>query len=241
MRYGRPSLEEAARELAAAGAKSAVIFPLFPQWSSAATGSAEGAARRACRSAGLGEPAIASPFFAEPGFIRAFAARLTPPIQSFRPDHLLLSYHGLPERQVRAQAPSQCLATRDCCDAPGTALARCYRAQCYATSRALIAALGFPADRVSTSFQSRLGRAAWIRPFTDERLGELRAAGVRRLAIACPAFVADCLETLEEIGIRARERWLTLGGEAFELLPSLNAEPVWVEALADLCEAPLAG
>jgi ferrochelatase len=241
MRYGRPSLETAARELAAAGVQSALVFPLFPQWSSAATGSAEAAARRACRAVGLGAPAIAEPFYSEPGFIRAFAGLLAPRLAAFRPDHVLLSYHGLPERQVRAQAPEHCLTHTRCCDAPGRALARCYRAQCYATSRALVTALGISPDRVSTSFQSRLGRATWIGPFTEERLPQLRADGVRRLAIACPAFVADCLETLEEIGIRARDRWRELGGEAFELMPSLNAEPAWAEALAEMCEAQLRG
>jgi protoporphyrin/coproporphyrin ferrochelatase len=108
----------------------------------------------------------------------------------------------------------------------------CYRAQCYATTAALVAALGLDAARTSTAFQSRLGRTPWIRPYTDHMLPELAAAGVRRLAIACPSFVADCLETVEEIGIRAREQWRDLGGEDLVLVPCLNAHPLWVTTLA---------
>ena len=148
---------------------------------------------------------------------------------------MLLSYHGLPERQVRATdaSGSHCLVRADCCDAVGVANRLCYRAHCFATSRALAAALGLAPERVSTAFQSRLGRTPWIRPYTDERLPELAASGVRRLAVLCPSFVADCLETLEEIGLRARATWESLGGEDFELVPCPNANPVWVRTVAD--------
>ena len=110
----------------------------------------------------------------------------------------------------------------------------CYRAHCLATTRAVAGALKLAPDAHSSAFQSRLGRTPWIRPFTDERLPELAAEGVRRLAVLCPAFVADCLETLEEIDIRAREQWHELGGEDLLLVPSLNAEPTWVRAVAEI-------
>jgi ferrochelatase len=142
-----------------------------------------------------------------------------------------MSYHGLPERQVRKADPSRehCLARPDCCVQPGAA-DFCYRAQCFATSRALGVALGLAPERISTGFQSRLGRARWIGPSTDDLLVSLAGRGVKRLAVLCPSFVADCLETLEEIGLRARERWLgELRGGAFALVPCVNASAPFVE------------
>ena len=147
-----------------------------------------------------------------------------------------MSYHGLPERQIRKSdaSGSHCLSSDVCCAAIGTANRHCYRAQCFASTRALATALGLDAARHSISFQSRLGRTPWIRPYTDDVLPELASRGVRRLAVLCPSFVADCLETLEEIGIRARDQWMEVGGEDFLLIPCLNAEPRWVKAVADL-------
>ncbi len=234
MRYGNPSLTQAVAELRSQGARRAFVLPLFPQWSRAATQSAERAALAACLAGGLGDAELAEPFYDHPRFIAALAAMAKPRIAAFQPDHLLFSYHGLPERQLRAVDPQHCLKRPDCCLNPGDALRRCYRAQCFATSRALVSALALAEHHSSTSFQSRLGNGAWIQPYTDAELPRLRERGVRRLAVCCPAFTADCLETLEEIGLRARERWRELGGDALELLPSLNAEPVWVEALAEI-------
>ena len=167
---------------------------------------------------------------------RAWRDVAAPALAAFRPDHVLFSYHGLPERQIRAadRSGAHCLASADCCLRPSAAHRHCYRAQCFATTAALVAALGLDAARTSTSFQSRLGRTPWIRPYTDFVLPELAAAGVRRLAILCPSFVADCLETVEEIGIRARDQWRGLGGEELLRVDCPNAHPTWVEAVAQL-------
>ena len=121
-----------------------------------------------------------------------------------------------------------------CCAAIGVANRDCYRAQSFATARGIAHRLGLAGERWSVAFQSRLGRIPWIRPFTDEVLDELAAKGVRRLAVYCPAFVADCLETLEEIGIRAREQWRGCGGDDLLLVPSLNASPVFAATLASI-------
>jgi ferrochelatase len=235
MRYGEPSIPSAVERLARAGVQRIAALPLFPQFSLAATGSAlEAVAEAAAARPEVTLRVVREDFYDAPGFVASFAAVAGPVLRAFRPDHVLFSYHGLPERQVRRTDASgrHCLASESCCDAISSLNARCYRAQCHATTRALVAALGLDASASSTAFQSRLGRTPWIRPYTDHVLPELSGRGVRRLAVLCPSFVADCLETLEEIGIRAREQWLALEGEALALVPSLNAEPTWVRTVA---------
>jgi ferrochelatase len=240
MRYGRPSLDEALGALARAGSTRLLVWPLFPQYAEAATGSALARVfERLQRFPSFGRVRALGPCWDAPGFAAAWADVAKPALATARADHVLFSYHGLPERQVRAADPSgaHCLRRDDCCDAIAGVNRRCYRAQCFATTRALAGALGLTSRPHSTAFQSRLGRARWIQPYTDAELVRLRQAGVRRLAVLCPAFVADCLETLEEIGIRAASRWRALGGDALVLLPSLNANPRWIEAAAGLVQA----
>jgi ferrochelatase len=235
MRYGKPGIREALERLAARSPARLLALPLFPQYSSAATGSArEKLAREHARLPGLPALETLGPFYNRVEFVAAWTELAEGWLASFRPDFVLFSYHGLPERQVQATDPTgrHCLADAACCDAIGPANRDCYRAQCLATTRALATALQLAEGSFATSFQSRLGRTPWIKPYTDLLLPELAARGHRRLAILCPAFVADCLETLEEIGIRAREQWRGLGGEELLLVPSLNAEPAWVRTLA---------
>lgn len=235
MCYGRPGIAEALDRLDAQGVERIVVLPLFPQYAASSSGSAlEAVYREAGRRWNV--PAIEAipPFYAAPAFLRALGELARPQLEGFRPDHVLWSFHGLPERHVRKsdRTGAHCLARQDCCAAIGEANRDCYRAQCFATARGLAALLGLPRERWSVAFQSRLGRTPWIRPYTDERLPELARADVRRLALACPSFVADCLETLEEIGIRARAQWKECGGEELLLVPCLNAHPLWVETLA---------
>lgn len=237
MRYGNPSIPDAIRRLAEADVEQLVVVPLFPQYSSAATGSA---LDRVYEVAG-GEwnvPAMAAvpPFYEDPRFIGAFAEVARPELERFAPDFVLFSYHGVPERQVQRSDPTgqHCLAKQSCCASIGPANRYCYRAQCYATTRALAAELGISEAEHDVAFQSRLGRTPWIRPYTDERLDELAKEGKKRVAVLCPAFVADCLETIEEIGMRAKEDWKAAGGEDLLLVPSLNAHPAWVAAVADM-------
>jgi len=240
MRYGEPSLPSALDALRDAGVAEILVLPLFPQYSMAATGSVEMRVAKWVESASQAPPVrTLGAFYDDPGFLAAWAASARTELEAFAPDHVLFSYHGLPERQVRTADPSgsHCLASDSCCDAVGTVNRDCYRAQCFATTRALAARLGLAPDGHSSAFQSRLGRTPWIRPYTDHRLPELAAQGVERLAVLCPAFVADCLETLEEIGIRARAQWHELGGEELHLIPSLNAHPTWAAAVADLIRA----
>jgi ferrochelatase len=243
MRYGQPSLAAGLASLRAGDVGEILMLPLFPQYSEAATGSVLARVRELTRPAAEEAPVRAlDAFYADPGFVSAWVAAAGPELDAFGPEHVLFSYHGLPERQVRAADPSgrHCLASDACCDVIGPENRNCYRAQCLATTRALAQALGLPGEGVSSAFQSRLGRTPWIRPYTDCVLPELAARGVRRLAVLCPAFVADCLETLEEIGIRARAQWHELGGEELQLVPSLNAHPLWASAVAEMIRAAVA-
>jgi len=234
MRYAEPSIASAVSRAQAAGVTRCIVLPLFPQYSTAATKSATDAVEAAFATAGdAASVDVIGAFYDDPGFIEAFAGVTRQHLAAFRPDHVLFSYHGLPERQLRTLDPSgaHCLERADCCDAVTDANHLCYRAQCVATTRLLARELGLGQDAHSLSFQSRLGRTPWIQPYTDFVLPELAARGVKRLAIACPAFVADCLETLQEIAIRGRDQWLELGGEELSLVPSLNSNPVWVNAV----------
>ena len=235
MRYGVPAIGPALDRLAAADVERIRVVPLFPQYASASTGSAlEAVYREAGRRANVPAIDVQGPFYGEPGFLGALACVARELPESQWPDHLLISFHGLPERQLRKNDPTgqHCLASSQCCDVIGPMNRLCYRAHCLATARGLASALRLRDEHWTLSFQSRLGRTPWLRPFTDEVLPELRARGVLRLAVICPSFVADCLETLEEIGIRGREQWLGLGGEELVLIPCLNAHPLWVEVLA---------
>jgi len=237
MRYGRPSIPEALGRLRAAGVERLVVAPLYPQYSSAATGSSlEAVFAELSRQHVVPPVAVLPAFYDDPGFIGAFAEVGAPVLERDRPDHVLFSFHGLPERHVKASDHSgrHCLQSAGCCDAIGVANRDCYRAHCFATARALAARLALAPGSWSVCFQSRLGRTPWIKPYTDLRLDELAKEGKKRLVVFCPAFVADCLETLEEIGLRAREQFLAAGGDTLSLVPSLNASDAWVGALVGL-------
>ena len=237
MRYGRPSIPEGLDRLRQAGVDQLVVFPLFPQYASSSTGSAlEAVYRQVAARWNVPSVSVVPAFYDEPGFIGAFAAVGAPVLAARRPEHVLFSFHGLPERHMRKSDDSgrHCLASEHCCDRVDGVNRNCYRAQCHATARALAAALGLGPDQWTVTFQSRLGRTPWIKPYTDLVIPELAAAGVRRLVVFSPAFVADCLETLEEIGIRAREQFTAAGGEELTLVPSLNSTPAWVDAVVGL-------
>jgi protoporphyrin/coproporphyrin ferrochelatase len=237
MRYGNPSLPEALERLRLAGATHLVLAPLYPQYSSACTGSSLQRAFEVLGEKQAVPPVnVLPPFYDDPGFLDAFAERGRALIGRERADHVLFSFHGLPERQVRAadHSGSHCLASASCCSAIGPANRDCYRAHCYATARGIADRLGLSQAQYTVCFQSRLGKTPWIQPYTDATVGRLAKEGKKRLLVFCPAFVADCLETLEEIGLRAKEQFLEAGGESLTLVPSLNDDEAWVQALVEL-------
>ena len=242
MRYGEPSIEKVLVGLAARGVKKVTLAPLYPQFADSTTTTALQEVRRVVRERGLNlQFAELAPFYAQPEYVDALAESAKPYLeQDF--DHLLLSFHGLPERHLHKLDPTgHCLKGADCCkNASPQVLANCYRAQCLRSAELFAKRAGLPAGKWSVAFQSRLGRAKWIEPYTEARLDELAKAGVKKLLVMCPAFVADCIETLEEIGDRGREQFREAGGEDLVLVPCLNDHPQWVQALKVLCErAPL--
>jgi ferrochelatase len=234
MRYGTPSIANALEALRGAGVERIVVLPLYPQYAMSSTETSVERVKQLHRG---GAPLDFVPaFYADAGFLAAFAAVAKPALAEARPDHVLFSFHGLPERQIKKVDPTgtHCLRDASCCDAITDKNASCYRAQCYATARELASRLGV--TDYTVCFQSRLGRTPWIQPHTDVLLDQLAQQGKKRLAVLCPAFVADCLETLEEIGIRAREQFKAAGGDELTLVPSLNATSAWVDAVCALAE-----
>lgn len=236
MRYGNPSIELAFRSLLEAGCKEIHLIPLYPQQAEATSGSTRAEFERVARRIAPGIPiSVVDAFPEAPGFVKAQADLLRPLLEAAPSEgrHLLLSYHGLPERQVR-RVHGGCLASAACCDSLEDKNRHCYRAQCFATSRAIARELGIAPTDCTTSFQSRLGRDPWIGPHTDETARRLARDGIRHLVAATPSFVADCLETLEEIGHGLRAAFLEAGGETFTLAPCVNAHPRWVDAVAEM-------
>jgi ferrochelatase len=239
MRYGEPSLQDALRQLALQGVRHVVLAPLYPQFAHSTTTTVIEEAHRVIRQDGLAITLDVLPaFYDTPAYIDALVASAQPYLsEAF--DHLLLSFHGLPEKHIHQSVvgPNVCLKSIDCCQcAAQSTLAHCYRAQCIHTANALAAQLKLKTQQWSFSFQSRLGRTKWIEPYTDQQLCDLANSGVKKLLVMCPGFVADCLETLEEIGERGRECFINAGGESFTLIPCLNTHPVWVKGLTLLCE-----
>jgi ferrochelatase len=235
MRCGRPSIEEGLDRFRRQGVDRVVVFPLYPQYASSTTGSiVEEVYRQGGRMWNTPFLHIVQPFYDHPAFLDAVAEVGRPVLEQVNPDFVLFSYHGLPERQIRMgdDTGDRCLTRDDCCDRIWEGNRNCYRAQCFATSRGLKQRLGLSEGSTATTFQSRFGRTPWITPYTDREIESLAARGVRRLAVFCPAFVADCLETLEEIGIRGRESFRAAGGDELTLVPAVNSTPVWTRAVA---------
>lgn len=214
MRYGSPSIAQVLDELKAAGATRILILPLYPQYSGTTTASVHDAVCTwASRVRTLPELRFVNHYHDDPGYIKALAARITDFwTDRGRPDRLVLSFHGIPRRTLTLGDPYHC--------------------ECLKTARLLREQLRLAADDVVVTFQSRLGRAEWLQPYTEPTLIELAKQGVKRVDVACPGFTSDCLETLEEINLEAREAFLHAGGTEFNYLPCLNDRHEWIDALS---------
>jgi ferrochelatase len=232
MRYGEPSIQSALSQLS--NCDHLTILPLYPQYSSAATGSAlDLILKLISKQNNIPELHVINHFYHDPGYISVYAKLIKKHLTNHPVDRVLFSYHGLPERHL---TKSDCVAPCDrISDCPLITKDNsfCYRAQCFTTSQLLANELGLQRHQYLVAFQSRLGRTPWVKPYTDFVLPQLIQSGIKNIAVVCPSFVADCVETLEEINLRAREQWQLLGGEHFTFIPCLNSEPDWVSALSN--------
>ncbi len=237
MRYGQPSIAEGMKTLA--HCEEVFLIAAYPHHADSTRTTtinavtAELGAHQTLR--------VMPPFFTDSNYLDALASSIRdhlPAAEDY--DHLLFSYHGLPEKHLSKADPtnSHCLKSPNCCETASQAHATCYRHQVFATTHAVCERLGITSQRYSLSFQSRLGRTPWLTPYTDAVLAELPGKGVKNLAVVCPAFVADNLETLEEMGIQGRETFLQAGGNQFTLIPCLNDHPQWIDTVASWCLDP---
>ena len=238
MRYQNPSIPAAVSSLAKQGVDEVLVIALFPHY---AMSSFETAVERVKEVADELAPQmrvkVQPPYYEDADYIGALVGSAQEYLSKGY-DHLLFSFHGVPERHLRKSDPTgaHCLRSENCCETDSPAQATCYRAQCFKTVAAFVKAANVPKGKYSVSFQSRLGRDPWLKPYTDQELPRLAAGGVKRLLVMCPAFVSDCLETLEEIGLRGRETFLEAGGKEFTLIPCLNEHPLWLRALEKMAQ-----
>ncbi|HZV36700.1 MAG TPA: ferrochelatase [Verrucomicrobiae bacterium] len=235
MRYQNPAIENALQNLIHHG-DELLLIPLFPHYAMSSYETAVARVRELLRKmAPQIFLTVVPPYYNHPGYIGALVASAEEYLaQDF--DHLLFSFHGVPERHLLKSDPTKChcLKVKNCCESPSPAHATCYRAQCFQTMKAFAAAAGIPSGKYSVAFQSRLGRDPWLQPYTDVKLKELAESGAKRLLVICPAFVSDCLETIEEIGLRGRETFLAAGGKDFQMISCLNEHPRWIQLLENL-------
>lgn len=234
MRYKNPSIEKGLLQLKNAGCKRIKVVPLFPQYASATSGSVvEIVMEIISHWHTIPDIEFITSFHQHPKFIEACVERG----RQHHPenyDHILFSYHGIPERQITKAADGNACLTTGCCDTLHAGNALCYKAQCHATTRAIAAALQLPANTYTTCFQSRLGKTPWIQPYASETIIQLAQQGIKRLLVFSPAFVADCLETIFEIGVEYDAEFKHLGGEKVQLVESLNDSDTFVSCICDL-------
>lgn len=234
MRYGNPSIPDVLHQLNKQGIKELFLIPLYPHYAMSSYETVVEKVRKTIRQKRLPITlTLQPPFYEEPHYIEA----LVQSAQSYLTkeyDHLLFSFHGIPERHIKKGDTSgcHCLVKENCCEIPHPAHAVCYRAQTRKTVAAFVKIAGIAEGKYSISYQSRLGRDPWLKPYTDLELERFPKIGIKKLLVICPAFVSDCLETLEEIEERGKESFRQAGGESFEMIPCLNIHPAWIKTLS---------
>ncbi len=235
MRYGNPSTENVLRKLhqQIAGLEEVILFPLYPHYAMSSYETAVQQVKDVHKEHGYGSTLVViKPYYKEAVYIDALAESIQPYLEKDF-DKILFSYHGVPERHILKGdiTGCHCLRSETCCYTPSPAHEFCYRHQCVITTELVVNKLAIPREKAEQTFQSRLGRDPWLKPYTAKRLAELPKEGVKKLLVACPAFVSDCLETLEEIAEEGKHIFMEAGGESFTMIPCLNTHPKWIEAV----------
>ncbi len=236
MRYGSMSIKNALKELKDKGVSEILLVPLYPHY---AMSSYETVVVKTMQEQQVHFPDIKittlPAFYKNSDYIKVLSERIMKELKNFDYDHILFSYHGIPERHIRKSDPTKfhCKIDGSCCQINSVAHNTCYRHQCYDTTELVKAELNLDEDKVSTSFQSRLAGDPWLKPYTDFEFERLAKAGVKKLAVITPAFVSDCLETLEEIAMEGKEQFMEAGGEDYIHIPCLNESDPWVTLMAE--------
>lgn len=235
MRYGNPSMAYAYDTLLKKDpdVEEVILVPMYPHYAMSSYETAVAYAKEIHRKRKYSfKITFIKPFYDEPDYINALAESIKPFLQQDF-DHILFSYHGVPERHIfKGDITGQhCLKVENCCAVDSPAHKQCYRHQCLKTTNLVAQKLNLSSEKFSYSFQSRLGRAEWLKPYTAMRLEEMPKQEIKKLLVVCPAFVSDCLETLEEIAETGKENFLHAGGESFTMIPCLNVHPLWVKTI----------
>lgn len=240
MRYGKPSASEVLQQIHNESPliNEIVVLPLYPHYAMSSYETAVEQVKQLHREAGYKSILnIIPPFYDHPSYIHALSESVRPYLANDF-DHILFSYHGIPERHVKKTDCTEmhCLQAHDCCNMASAAHDFCYRHQIITTTNKVAEELGLAKQQFSFSFQSRLGRDAWLKPYTVEQLKNFPATGIKKLLIVCPAFVSDCLETLEEIAMEGKKDFLGHGGESFIMIPALNENDLWIDCMEELID-----
>ena len=236
MRYGSISINKGLKELAEKGVKDVLVMPLYPHY---AMSSYETVTEKVKEEVVNNFPDIelnfVPPFYKNPQYIDLLSSKIHESIKDIKYDHILFSYHGIPISHLKISDPtnSHCYKTKDCCNVSSNAHATCYKHQVLETTNKVIEKLNIDKTKFSNSFQSRLPNEAWLKPYTDSELERLAKKGKKRLVIVTTAFVTDCLETLEEIAMEAKEEFLEAGGTHYNYVPCLNDDDNWAELISN--------
>lgn len=236
MRYGSMTIEKGLQELHDQGVTDVMLLPLYPQYAMASTLTIEVLAEKIRKKSFPNMKLTNFPaFYNKPGFIKVLSESIKKHLEGFDYDQLVFSYHGIPERHIRKTdvTKSHCKIDGSCCATSSDAHMFCYRHQCYETTRLVADYLQLPKESYTLTFQSRLAGDKWLEPYTDVEIDNMPAKGIKKIAVVTPAFVTDCLETLEEIAMRANEDFRENGGEEFLAIPCLNDDDAWCEVVAD--------
>jgi ferrochelatase len=236
MRYGTMTIEKGLQELREKGVTEVLLLALYPQYAMASTTTIwELADELVCTKFPEMKLTKVPAFYNKPDYIQALANSIKKHLDTFEYDHLLFSYHGIPKRHIRKTdvTKSHCAIDGSCCNTPSPAHEFCYRHQCYETTKQVVKLLGIPEGKYSQTFQSRLAGDKWLTPYTDVEINKMPEKGIKKLAVVTPAFVSDCLETLEEIAMEANEQFLHHGGEEFLAIPCMNDDDEWCGVVAN--------